>query len=185
MDLYAAQLRRWNPRINLVSAATLDDLAGRHLADSAQIASVIEPDGHWVDLGSGGGLPGIVLSILWQDLGVRLTLVESDRRKAAFLRQMIRELSLSRVRVLAERIESVDPLAADNISARALASLTNLMPYLVRHLAPDGRAWLMKGRSWAEELEAARRGWAFTCRSHTSRTDPDAAILEVSRPSHA
>lgn len=182
---FATELRRWNTRINLVGASTLDDIEERHLADSSQIDALVEPRGHWADLGSGGGLPGLVLAILWQDREVRFTLVESDRRKAAFLRQMVRELALDDVSIIADRIESVDPLGADNISVRALASLPKLMPYLSRHLAPSGRAWLMKGRSWSEELAAAQRDWSFTHRVHPSQTDPDAAILEVSKPSHA
>ncbi|UFM65862.1 16S rRNA (guanine(527)-N(7))-methyltransferase RsmG [Paracoccus sp. MA] len=181
---YAALLRKWNPAINLIAPSTLEQIESRHIADCLQLAEIARKSpGGWVDLGSGGGLPGIVLAIMRPDRP--LTLVESDQRKAAFLRNAIRELSLTGANVLTGRIEDLDRLDAANISARALAPLPRLMAYVERHLAPSGTAWLMKGRNWQSEVSEARRDWKFDLTTHPSATDPDAAILEITGIRHA
>lgn len=180
---YAAMLRKWNPAINLVSPTTLDEIETRHIADSRALADLASAArGNWVDLGSGGGFPGMVVAICRPDLHV--TLVESDRRKASFLRSVIRETALKNATVIAERIESVDPLNAASVSARALASLPQLMAYVQRHLHPDGKAWLMKGRNWQAEVAQAREIWSFDLIAHPSSTDSEAAILEISGINH-
>lgn len=180
---YAAMLRKWNPAINLVSPTTLDEIETRHIADSRALADIASAaTGNWVDLGSGGGFPGLVVAICRPDLHV--TLVESDRRKASFLRSVIREIGLKNATVIADRIESVDPLNASNVSARALASLPQLMPYVQRHLHPDGKAWLMKGRNWQAEVAAGREIWSFDLIAHPSSTNSEAAILEISGINH-
>lgn len=181
---YQALLRKWNPTINLVSPLTLEYLETRHIADCAALAQVSRGfGGTWVDLGSGGGLPGLVIAIYRPDM--RVTMVESDRRKGSFLRTAIRELGLSNVEVICERIEKLDGLNAANVSARALAPLSQLMAYVVRHMEDGGRAWLMKGRNWPVEVAEARREWRFDMRAHPSATDPDAAILEITGICHA
>lgn len=185
LALYQDMIRRWNPRINLVAPSTLDDLEGRHVEDCLQIADLAKDlVGTWVDLGSGGGLPGLVLAIALADSGIAFTLIESDQRKAAFLRAVIRETALRQVTVLPQRIETVPPLNAAYISARALAPLPQLMAYLDLHLAPWGKAFLMKGRQWQAEVEEAGKEWSFDCVAHPSRTQDGAAILEVSGVNH-
>ncbi|RDW14588.1 16S rRNA (guanine(527)-N(7))-methyltransferase RsmG [Paracoccus thiocyanatus] len=180
---YASLLRKWNPAINLVAPSTLDRLETRHIADSLHLAELAESTpGGWLDLGSGGGLPGIVMAIMRPDFP--LTLIESDQRKAAFLRSVVRELSLG-AKVLCQRIEVLDGLDAANISARALAPLPQLMAYVNRHLHPAGTAWLMKGRNWRAEVAQARNNWTFDLKPHPSATDPDAAILEITGIRHA
>ena len=115
-------VRKWTTAINLVSKSTVSEIWQRHISDSAQIFQYL-PAGakNWLDLGSGGGFPGIVVSILARELapGLRVTLVESDRRKATFLRQAAQQFGLDVV-VLDKRIESIPPQAADVLSARAL-----------------------------------------------------------------
>lgn len=176
-------LRKWNPAINLVAPSTLDQLETRHIADSLHLAEIAESTpGDWLDLGSGGGLPGIVMAIMRPDFS--LTLIESDQRKAAFLRSVVRELSLG-AKVICQRIEVLDGLDAANISARALAPLPQLMAYVNRHLHPTGTAWLMKGRNWRAEVAQARNNWTFDLKPHQSATDPDAAILEITGIRHA
>ena len=180
---YAAMLRKWNPAINLVSPTTLDELETRHIADSRALAGIASTaTGNWIDLGSGGGFPGMVIAICRPD--IRVTLIESDQRKASFLRSVIRETGLTNATVIADRIEGVDPLNAANVSARALASLPQLMAYVERHLNMGGKAWLMKGRNWQTEVAEARRDWSFDLKAHPSSTDPDAAILEITGISH-
>lgn len=183
---YQTLLTKWNSAINLVAPATLADARIRHIEDSAQLWTLCSPrSGHWVDLGSGGGLPGIVVSIMAQGTDVRVTLVESDQRKATFLRTVIRELQLTQVSVLSQRIEELAPLLADFLSARALAPMIDLLPMIQRHLAPDGQAWLLKGARWRDECDAAQSEWQFNLRHFPSMTNPDAAILTISGVSHA
>lgn len=181
---YAALIRKWNPAINLVAPSTLEDLETRHIFDSEQLASVSSAaKGSWVDLGSGGGLPGIVLGVARPDL--ELTLLESDQRKCSFLRTAVRELNLKNINVLSKRIEEVQPLLARNLSARALAPLPLLMSYIDRHLANDGTAWLMKGRNWQSEVAEAKLTWQFDLKTHPSKTESGAAILEITGIRHA
>lgn len=185
LRIYAALLEKWNPRINLVASATIKDAWLRHIEDSLQLADLADPQaGRWADLGTGGGLPGIVLAIAKAETALRFFLVESDRRKAAFLATVVRALSLANVSILPNRIESLPSLNADYLSARALAPLPQLMSYVDQHLSPTGTAFLMKGRLWRTELENARADWRFDCKAHPSRTQDGAAILEISGVLH-
>lgn len=185
LEHYARLIEKWNPKINLVARSTLQDISDRHIRDSAQLAELVGPaQGKWLDLGSGGGLPGLVAAIQYTDQPVDFHLVESDQRKATFLRTCIRELGLTRVTIHPARIESLIPAAADIVSARALAPLPLLMSYVERHLKQGGSAWLMKGENWRDELRDAEVQWRFRHVAHPSRTQKNAAILEVSDISH-
>ena len=184
LAVYAGLLRKWNPAINLIAPSTLESIETRHISDCLQLAEVSRlAQGRWVDLGSGGGFPGIVVAVLRPDLVI--TMVESDQRKAAFLRNTIRALSLDNAQVLCSRIEQIELLQAGNVSARALAPLPSLMSYVHRHLDPAGKAWLMKGRNWESEIADARKHWTFQVKAHPSTTEPAAAILEITDLSHA
>jgi len=182
LKAYHALLCRWNPAINLVAPASLAAAWDRHFLDSAQIFDLIlsRDAGTWVDLGSGGGFPGLVAAILAAEdrPETAFTLVESDQRKAAFLRNAVRETGLS-VKVLADRIESVPPLNADILSARALAPLGDLLTHAERHLAPRGVAIFPKGARWSEELDRTLENWRFAYEKHPSTTDPDAVVLKI------
>lgn len=183
---YEALVRKWNAKINLVAPSTLPEFNSRHIQDSIQIFDHVQfPEGNWVDLGSGGGLPGIVVSIYAQKAPLTVSLVESDQRKSAFLRTVIRELSLQNVSIMTGRIENVPPLAANFVSARALAPLSVLLSMVRRHMHQDGTAIFLKGRSWKAECDAARKEWRFDVTSFPSKTDPDAAILKITGVSHA
>lgn len=178
-------LRKWNPAINLVSKSTLDRAWDRHILDSAQLYALGSNSGHWVDLGSGGGFPGLVIACLAAGAGdpLKVTLIESDQRKATFLRQAARELTLPAT-VLSQRIETAQPQAADTLSARALAPLPNLLAFAARHMSPYGTALFPKGATWQQEVEAARKDWHFDLTTRASNTDPDAVILIVKAVSH-
>lgn len=181
---YAALLRKWNPAINLIAPSTVADIETRHIADSAQLADLsAAASGPWVDIGSGGGLPGVVMAALRPDLPV--TLIESDKRKCSFLRTCARELQLQNLSVVNMRIEQAPASRAANLSARALAPMPLLMSYVVRHLDPSGTAWLMKGRNWQSEVDEARKDWHFDLVAHPSLTDPEAVILELAGIRHA
>jgi len=180
LSSFAALLEKWNPRINLVSRNSLSDLWTRHIADSVQLFDCVAPEGHWVDLGSGGGFPGLIVAILAADAApnLRVTMIESDQRKSAFLRAAARETGAT-CTIIAERIEAVEPQQADILSARALADLETLLGFADRHLNRSGVALFPKGVTWQKELDAARQRWKFKAQPITSITDPEAVILKV------
>jgi 16S rRNA (guanine527-N7)-methyltransferase len=160
---FAAMVAKWTARINLVARSTLPDLWERHVEDSARIYPLApENAAIWADFGSGGGFPGIVVAILAKarKAPTRFVLVESDQRKATFLREAARQLALP-VEVLGERAESLAPLKADVVSARALAALDGLCALAARHLAPDGLAIFPKGETFETEIAEARKNWRF------------------------
>lgn len=180
LDIYATLLRKWNPKINLVSRSTLDALWSRHFLDSAQLLDLAPPATTWADLGSGGGFPGLVLAIMSAESnpGTKFTLVEADQRKAAFLSTVARETDLA-VRVIPDRIENVPPIGADVLSARALAPLPRLVQLIQRHLAPNGIALLPKGAGVDAELKEALALCAFDVQKFPSRTDPHGVMLKI------
>ena len=185
LERYVELLLQWNRTINLISRKDEAVVWNRHIADSLALMPLLPPDfTHAVDLGSGGGLPGIVLAIC---TGKPFHLVESDQRKCAFLREAARALDL-RVTVHAARIEAVQLPPAPLITARALAPLTVLLGWSTRLLAPGGICVFPKGRNVDEELTAAVSEWHMNIESVTSPTDHAARILrisEIERVGHA
>ncbi len=176
-----ALVKQWNPRINLVSEGSLDQGWTRHVLDSAQLWRLAQPPpARWLDLGSGGGFPGLVISIIADELapGMSLTLVESDRRKSVFLSEAARLLSL-RVNIVTKRIENAGPPVSDIISARAMAPLTTLLSLIDRIQPSVGVALFSKGQSYEEELAIARNVWQFQCEVIRSMTDPKGVVLRI------
>lgn len=180
LEGFSALVGKWTAKINLVSKNSLDDIWSRHILDSAQIFELAPKRGRWVDLGSGGGFPGIVAAILSQGQGVehQFVLVESDHRKSVFLRTAIRELSIDAV-VRSERIETLEPLRADIVTARALADLDTLLQFTSQHLCQNGVALFPKGEMWEKEDNTARLRWSYRCDPITSKTNPAAAVLKI------
>ncbi|WP_425092370.1 16S rRNA (guanine(527)-N(7))-methyltransferase RsmG [Tropicimonas sp. S265A] len=181
LEAYVAILQKWNPKINLVASNTLSDVWVRHIYDSAQVFKALRPTTrHWVDLGSGGGFPGLVVGLLAHEAHpeLNLTLIESDLRKATFLRTVIRETGIS-ARVLSDRIEEAPPQAADVVSARALAPLPKLLGYVARHLAEEGVAVLLKGENAKSEVSEARKYWHFSCEETPSLTESRSVVLKL------
>jgi 16S rRNA (guanine527-N7)-methyltransferase len=171
---YAELLREWNARVNLVSRLSLKDLWQRHILDSAQLHPLVPRETRTLlDLGSGAGFPGLVLAIL----GVpEVHLVESDARKCAFLREAAR-VTATPVTIHARRIEEVAPFPVDVITARALATLPDLLDLADPFLQPHSMCVFLKGKNVAEELSAARHQWKMHETVVSSRTDPEAAVL--------
>lgn len=181
LQAYEALVRRWNSAINLVSKGSLQDFWARHIVDSAQIFTLCPPSAtRWADFGSGGGFPGLVVALLARDSmpDLRVTLVESDLRKATFLRQAVQTLGLE-ADVRSQRIESLPPLAADVVSARALAPLSDLLEFAEKHLTAQGAAIFPKGARHAEEIAEARQAWSFDLDTLPSLSDSEAAILVI------
>ena len=176
---YEKLLFKWNAKINLVSKSTLDNFWNRHVLDSAQfLSSVGEKAGKWVDLGSGGGLPGLVVAILSDEIEPvnKLFLVEADVRKAVFLKTVCRELGL-KVEVYNNRIEELPPMSANIVSARALAPLKTLCLYAKNHLEKDGVAVFAKGENWKSELVEAQKKWIFSYEAVKSTLHEGSVVL--------
>ena len=172
---------KWTQTINLVSKASLSQIWMRHVLDSAQLWELAPlKSGLWLDVGSGGGFPGIVISILAAQYApdVRIVMVESDRRKVVFLTEALRHLGLSAY-VHCARIETLPPIAAQVVTARALAPLAGLLPIAARHMAANGVALFPKGQHHAEELAVFGAEWVMQSSAIPSKTDPDAAIVRI------
>lgn len=188
LETYVALLKLWQKTINLVAPATLDHVWTRHVADSAQLFDLApEAAKRWVDLGSGGGFPGMVLGIMLAErAGARMTLIESDSRKAAFLREVARKVSAP-VDILCTRIENAatqfSVASVDVVTARALAPLPRLFGLCRPFFGPATVALFLKGRDAEAELAEAQAQWSlawpFTAELVPSRTDSEGRIVIV------
>ena len=180
LHAFCRLVEKWTQRINLISKASVADIWHRHILDSAQLYALAPKVGHWVDLGSGGGFPGIVAAILSDGDGKthEFTLVESDQRKCAFLRTAARELCLD-VTVLSKRIEDIAPIDASVLSARALADLGTLLTFAEQHLSTNGVALFPKGETWSLEHDKAQKTWSYRYEVVKSTTNGAAAVLKI------
>lgn len=185
LNAFVSLFQKWAKTINLVAPSTLAEVWSRHVVDSMQIYALYSGPRIWADLGSGGGFPGIVTGILLAGAGDGwVHLVESNNKKAAFLRTAIRETG-ARASVHAIRIEEAPAAIAhcDAISARALADLDLLMdfgwPWAERN--PDLRFFLHKGRDYQREVDKALGRWRFDLVKHASVVEPDSVVLELSK----
>lgn len=180
LALYGELLERWNRSINLVGRDTLADLWRRHFLDSAQLMSFMpsQPDNRArrvIDLGSGAGFPGLVLALMGAG---EVHLVESDRRKCAFLREVARATETT-VQVHPARIEHLDGIKADVVTARALAPLDRLLDYAERLLLPEGICLFLKGRSVDRELASLDSSVSRRIDTFPSRAAADGVILRI------
>lgn len=184
LEAFGALFLKWSKVINLVAPSTVAELWSRHIEDSLQIYSLSPGAQRWIDLGSGGGFPGIVTAICLAEVGDGwVHLVESNNKKAAFLRTALQETG-ARGSVHALRIETApDSLGyCDRVSARALAELDVLCefiePWTIRN--PNLHAFLHKGRDYRREVEVSRRRWNLDLVEHPSAVEKDSVILEIS-----
>lgn len=181
LELLERELRRWQPIKNLVGPATLDHIWDRHIVDSLQLLDLAPEAKTWVDLGSGAGFPGLVIAIAGQESGLKVHLVEANSRKCAFLRQISR-LTGAAATVHEARLEDVVPGfvgKADVVSARALASLPQLLAWTEPMLKTGTIGLFPKGRDAESELTEARKKWTFKADILPSRTDSEARILRI------
>ena len=186
LGVYVSLLRQWQPRINLVANATVPDVWHRHVADSAQLVAGAPSDPRtWLDLGSGGGFPGLVVAIMLHGAGTRVTLVESDRRKCAFLAEVARQTGTP-VEIQTARIEQTATQgmlrAVDVVSARALAPLVRLISLSLPFFGDDTVGIFPKGRGAESEIADARAAWAFDVETIPSLTEEAARVVLIRRP---
>jgi len=179
LDRFVALLLETQRHTNLVGSGALPELWTRHVADSLQLLALAPDARVWLDLGSGGGFPGLVIACALADQpGRAVHLVESNGKKAAFLRQVIRALSLP-AEVHEQRIESLNDIAADVITARAVAPLAKLLGYVAPLLKTGGKALLLKGQDVERELTDAAKYWTIEAEFTPSRTHPAGRIVVV------
>lgn len=179
LDIYAAELVRWNKAINLVAPGSLKTLWQRHFLDSWQVVGLASaPDGPWLDLGSGGGFPGLVAAACQ---GRPVTLIESDQRKSVFLRETARRMGVD-VTVETKRIEQANQRGAAVISARALAPLPKLLDWALPFCHADTQMLFLKGQDVGSELTEATKYWTFEVEKHSSLSDPRGIVLSIRKP---
>lgn len=184
LEIYESLLRKWQKSINLVAARTLPELWSRHFADSAQVLEAFPEIGVWADLGSGAGFPGMVMAIcLASRPGSRVHLIESDQRKASFLRAVSRETGAP-AEIHVGRIETELPRLLgeiEGITARALAPLPQLVDWSREHLLKNAVGVFLKGEDWQSELTASSVADNFQVRTIASRTHPTGRIVAIAQ----
>lgn len=182
LTVYESLLHKWQKSINLVSPASLSALWSRHMLDSAQLVELAPTTAKcWMDIGSGGGFPGMVVAIIMaNNPEFHMNLVESDSRKSIFLREVAR-LTGAPVTVHTARIEELSSglLQPDVISARALASMSQLLGYSAPFFRQGTTGLFLKGAGYAEELTDARKDWIFSSEAFPSRSDKVGVVLKI------
>lgn len=182
LEEFVSLLSRWNRRINLISRNDSHDLWQRHIVDSAQLMPLAPKTAEsWLDVGSGAGFPGLICAIIAKNerRPITFTLIESDTRKVAFLREAIIRFELP-VTILNERIENIALEPQDVISARALASLDKLLDYTYPFSHEKSVFLFPKGRLAKTELTDASKSWHMKVAEIASQTDPEGSILKIS-----
>ncbi len=184
--IYRDLLIRWQRRINLVGPSTIAEIEQRHFADSLQLAPLLGQTETIADLGSGAGFPGLILAmVLAERDGGKVHLIESSGKKCAFLREVVRETGLRDSTVSVEvhngRIEHVLPEqeGVSLITARALASLDDLLALTDGRISGRCRALFQKGERYGEEIEIARKTWRFEEILYPSKIDGGSVIIEL------
>ncbi|WP_319518405.1 16S rRNA (guanine(527)-N(7))-methyltransferase RsmG [uncultured Martelella sp.] len=185
LERFAAHFEKWARSINLVAPSTRQQFWDRHVADSAQIHQLSPTPKTWIDIGSGGGFPGMITAIFLAEQGDGwVHLVESNNKKASFLRTAIRQTE-ARASVHAIRAETAfaEIESAKAMSARALADLSLLLGYAQPWFEadPEFQAFFHKGRDYQREIDKARDQWDFDLVKHESKVEPGSVVLEISR----
>ncbi len=189
LSIYVDLVERWQKAQNLVAPSTLPHLWRRHVADSAQVWTLLPEARNWVDFGSGAGFPGLVTAILQKQASAEdgvarhVHLIESNQRKVAFLRTVIRETGCSAT-VYPGRIEEIvkdwsEPI--DGVSARALANLTMLCGFAAPFIQNGATAIFHKGKNFREEINEASHIWSMDLLERKSLIDPDSRLLVISK----
>ena len=184
VEAYRTMLARANTQMNLVGDSTLGDFWRRHFIDSAQLAWFAPGARVWADLGSGAGLPGVILAILMKGRpGARVHLIESVAKRARFLADVAAALDLP-VTLHHARAESLK-LSVEVVTARACAPFTRLLGFAQPYMARGARGLFLKGQEVDAEIAAARAAWRFRAQSHASLSDPRGRVLSVTELARA
>lgn len=171
---YQNLLLKWNKTINLISKNSEEDIWQRHIIDSLQLLKYVDLSDHIIDIGSGAGFPGIVLSIAG---AMNVTLVECDSRKVVFLRQAAR-LSENKVDIIEQRLDENFSGNCDVLTCRGFSSLANILQ-LTSGMKIRKKLLLLKGENYDSEIEEARKDWLFNVKLHDSITSDKGKILEI------
>lgn len=170
---YVDALKKWNKKINLISASSEIEIWNRHIKDSAQLAQYIDVNDCVVDIGSGAGLPGFVLALM----GIKnITLVEQDHKKSTFLLS-ISKLAPYNIQVINDKVENID-ISCDVLTSRALASIEDILK-LCEKICISKKILLLKGESILLELEEAKKSWNIEYKTYSSVTNSKGMILEL------
>lgn len=183
LEAFEIMFREWATRINLVAASTLDDVWSRHILDSAQLWPLIPGDAtKLLDVGSGGGFPGLVLAFLLKERpGGRIDLVDSNRKKTAFLQACAGRFALpAKVHSVRIGTEIRGLPQPEVVTARALAPLPDLLGLVFPWISRGARGFFHKGRDYRSELAESSDKWRFDLVEHPSKIDADSVILEIS-----
>ncbi|ARP62731.1 16S rRNA (guanine(527)-N(7))-methyltransferase [Mesorhizobium sp. WSM1497] len=179
---FEQMFQKWNRSINLVAQSTSGDVWQRHILDSAQLARIEPQATRWVDIGSGGGFPGLVMAFLLAERhAASIDLIESNRKKASFLQTVVGQFSLP-ARVVARRIDDSHALVSTPqiVTVRALAPLSTLLDLSAPWLISGARGLFHKGRDYRTEVQESVHRWSFDLVEHPSVTDAGGVILELS-----
>lgn len=178
LEIYISLLQQWNKKINLVSQQGMDQVWKRHVYDSFQLIRYLDSSVKSIaDLGSGGGFPGLILAL---STDIPVILIESDVRKTIFLREVLRQTK-TQATVLCQRIENVNAISADVVTARALTSLTQLLEFSKNILNKNGYCLFLKGRSVNLEIEEAQKDWKINYKTFSSQTNADGVIVKINQ----
>ncbi len=182
LEAYVVLLGKWQARINLVSQGSLKDVWRRHILDSAQLQPLLRPTAAIVaDVGSGAGLPGLVLAIMRvADAagGPEFHLIESNARKCAFLREANRLTEAGAI-IHHDRAENLKNFKADFVVARGVASLEKLLNTAKPLLKENGQCIFLKGKKWREELTETQKKWIINESAIQSLSDPSGMVIKL------
>ena len=174
-------LKKWNKKINLVSSATTNDFRDRHVLDSLQLIQFAQTEkGVWLDIGSGGGFPGIPLAIYSKEKHpeFKFHFMDSNSKKCLFLEEVCRKLNIEG-NVICDRVEAAPLVRCDYIVSRALAPLDDLLGYSKRHRNFMGKSLFLKGKKFKEEISHAKSRWHFSYKIHQSISHKEGKIVEI------
>lgn len=181
LEQYEASLSEWQQKFNLVSNSSLEDAWNRHFLDSVQIFKFIPEDAKTLyDFGSGAGFPGMVLAVIAGEKTpyLKISLIESIGKKTLYLNE-VKNITRVNVDVLNQRIENIAPKKVDVITSRAMASLKELLEYTNKFFSKKTKCIFLKGRSYAEEINEAKKTWSFNFEVVKSQTSDEGVILII------
>ena len=181
IEIVVAELDEWRTKINLIGPSEFEQVWRRHVWDSWQLFPHIPSAGKIIDLGSGSGFPALILAAGFASKESHMTMIESVGKKCAFLRAAVQAANLQ-ANVVQGRVEAVNPVQADCVTARAFAPLPKLLDYAEPWLKAGAYGVFPKGRRWEEELTAAQESWRFAYEAIPS-VSWDGAILKISEVS--